>query len=59
MNLDTIPEWVTYEESLPWCRSSIVSLYACGLQLGSQSIHVGALNAEVPLRIRSKPRLFY
>ena len=59
VNLDAIAKWVTHKETLPRCGSAIVNLYACGLQLGSQAIHVGTLNAEVPLGISSKTLLLY
>lgn len=38
--------------------AAIVNLYACGLQLGFQPIHVCTLNAEVPQGIRPKALLF-
>jgi hypothetical protein len=59
VNLDAIAKRVAHKETLPRCGSAIVNLHACSLQLGSQSIHVGTLNAEVPLGVRSKTLLLY
>jgi hypothetical protein len=54
VNLDAIAKRVTHKETFPRRWSSIVSLYACCLQLGSQAIHIGAFNAKVPLRVCSR-----
>jgi hypothetical protein len=59
VNLDAIAEWITHKEPLPRCWSSIIGLYARTVQPGSQPIHIGALNAKVPLRIRSQTLLLY
>ncbi len=57
MNFDTIAKWVAHKEALPRGGAAIVNLHACGLQPGSQAIHVCTLKAEVPLGIRSTTRL--
>ncbi len=59
MNLDAIAKRVAHKETLPRCGAAIISLYSYSFQLGFQSIHIGTLNAEVPLGVRSKTLLLY
>jgi hypothetical protein len=54
VDFDPISEWIAHKETLPWSRSSIVSVNTSRLQPGAQLVHVCALNAEVPLRVCSE-----
>ena len=59
MNLNAIAKRVAYKESFPWRRTAIVSFDPGGLQPRSQSFHVGAFQAKVPLRILPGSRVFH
>jgi hypothetical protein len=59
MDFNAVAKRITNKETLPWCRSSIFGFDSGRLQFRPQSIHIGVLQAEVPIRIRAESPFFH